>query len=247
LFDRIRLRSGAALAVSLTMVGVGIHGLAQDGGDGGDGTTNNLASSAGSHTPTASPDAGAATRSPAFAAPPAAAGDPDAPAAVEDPAASADQERDPDAGHEPPPGFAAPPLRVRPPAPIATPTVTHEAGTERPPMVNPPTAACLGFVHNSSESHVAIGAEMWTTETPVRVELDSSFVGTAAREPVGGFHIGDDSLNDDYHVTIDYFEIGGGYLETHELDVTEPRRFDVYPCHEAYLTATAIPDPGGQG
>jgi hypothetical protein len=105
----------------------------------------------------------------------------------------------------------------------------------------------LGYVHNSPQSQGTIGAEMWTSETPERLDPGAHAMGTSSAAPVGGFDIGHDSINDDFHITVDYFEISGGYLETHDLDVTEPRRFDVYPCHEAYVTATVIPDADGTG
>jgi hypothetical protein len=112
--------------------------------------------------------------------------------------------------------------------------------------VAPTTTGCLGYVYNSPQSQTSIRAEMWASETTERLLPGSSFTGTSTA-PAGGFKVGDDTVSDDYHVTIDYFEISGGYLETHDLDVTETRRFDVYPCHEAYITVTVIPDGNGAG
>lgn len=106
--------------------------------------------------------------------------------------------------------------------------------------MDPPATECRGFVHNSPDSDISIGAEMWSSETPSAVERGQAFMGTLA-ERVGGFSTSYGGV----HLTIDYFQIGGGYLETHDLDVTAPRRFDVNPCHEAYVTATNLPAPDG--
>jgi hypothetical protein len=112
--------------------------------------------------------------------------------------------------------------------------VTVKPGPQtRPDFEGDPPTQCLGFVYNSPESVIPIGAELWDVERSIPVDPGKTVAGTAA-EMIGGFHI----RQGGYHLTIDYYEVGGGYVETHDLDVAAARYYDVRPCHEAYVTVS---------